>query len=600
MNEALVPVVRTGLALHFGRLAPRTPEPAEHPQLAQAALMLARSIGEHLLRHTACAPVDADVMRYALGREEALPAWLVNKGLVASENDRASLEPALLGLLQNGFNLRRYLDYVVGEMRFHCWRWLGEDEKEHWLMHRVADARENDFCIELNTFDYVLKLENSFLSKMFGDEEVFHWYVRSVGAAVLLPLATKPVYAFTMRLIEAKYKTSFIAKLFQNLFTTACQSSSVDRYGVLVLGDIPKAFGLREYLGAAQTDTPAQACGDIGALELFCQILERFDNQSTRRACDARFRMGGDPPQALIDRIAAMYWLRRTLDAAKAIQQRKAAPSRGLRIEERTVLDEALKQRSILYFRLFDDPNDTAINPCHIKALKDESMVVQSPRGNRLNEARPGQEVHGYFSITGANRKSTYLDFRSIVRAIDSVDPSYSLVELSLPAAFELTRRSHKRLSLDPSQLASFEMAAPPMDADWSQFSAMAKWPAPFCIIPDGAAHCQVKDLSAGGLMLEIDQNAPAYAYFIERNKEYPLLALMHLIGRASVPDLKLGLRLEVKRIRDFPPLHKKYVGFQFTEAGEVRQERLVRFAPVGKDGIFLITDWIFRNTIVR
>jgi len=74
----------------------------------------------------------------------------------------------------------------------------------------------------------------------------------------------------------------------------------------------------------------------------------------------------------------------------------------------------------------------------------------------------------------------------------------------------------------------------------------------------------------------------------------------MHLVGRTGIADLKLGLRLDIKRIRDFPPLRKKYVGFQFVEAGEIRHDRLVRFAPVGKDGIFLIDDWIFRNSIGR
>ena len=100
--------------------------------------------------------------------------------------------------------------------------------------------------------------------------------------------------------------------------------------------------------------------------------------------------------------------------------------------------------------------------------------------------------------------------------------------------------------------------------------------------------------------MLEINQDAPSYEYFNDHNKMYPLLGFLHLVARANIPDLKLGLRLEVKRIRDFPPLRKKYVGFQFVEAGEVRQDRFVRFSPVGKDGVYLVNDWIFRNSLGR
>lgn len=269
-------------------------------------------------------------------------------------------------------------------------------------------------------------------------------------------------------------------------------------------------------------------------------------------------------------------------------------------MEELTVLTEALKQKSILYFSLCDDPDSSAINPCSLKSMGEGSLLLQSPRGNRLNEAKPGQEVHGYFALTGNRQKSTYCDFRSTVLSVATADEHHALVTLTLPASFELTRRTHKRMPLDPSHLAAFEMAAPVMGADWSAFSALDKWPAPFCTIPDGTSHCHIRDLSAGGLMLELHRDAPAYDYFTGRNQDHPLLALMHLVGRANIPGLKLGLRLEVKRIRDFPPLCKKYVGFQFIEAGEIRNNRLVRFTPVGKDGIFLINDWIFRNSIGR
>ncbi len=600
MKDVLAPLVRTSLDLHFGRLAPLASETAERPALVQAAASLLRHVSENLLRQVPNGETDPTVLRHALAREAALPVWLVNKGLVACENDQAGLESAIHGVLRNGFHRRRFFDYVSGELFHSCWRWTPEKQRGDWIVRRVADARENEYCIELNTYDYVLKFDGAMFAKSLEEPAVFHWYVRSLGSVALLPLVSKSVFEFTARLIETRYKTPFVATLFRNLFTAAGQAKPIDRYGVLVVGDIPKALALRDFFDAAQAASPVGLPEDIGVLELFSRLVGQFDNPSARRYPEARFRVSGEPPQSLANKIGAMFWLRRTLDAAKTIQQKKAAPTRGLRVEERTVLDEALKQKSILYFRLFDDPNDTAINPCHLRALQEDAMVVQSPRGNRLNDARADQEVHGYFSITGPNRKSTYLDFRSNVLSVEAADPAYSLVELSLPAAFELTRRTHKRLSLNPDQIAAFELAAPTLVADWTQFGSMEKWPSPFCIIPDRAGHCGIKDLSAGGLMLEIHQDAPAYDYFTERNKVYPLLGFLHLTGRANMPELKLGLRLEVKRIRDFPPLRKKYVGFQFAEAGEVRQDRLVRFAPVGKEGFFLVNDWIFRNSIGR
>jgi hypothetical protein len=600
MKDALASVVHTNLDLHFGRLDTLTAGPDDHPALAGAASSLVRRISENLLHAAGAMEADTTVQRHVFGRDAALPPWLVNKGLVACQNDRAGLEPAVCGILENAFHRRRFLDYLSGELLYHSFLWSSEDEKARWPVRMASDLRENQYCLELNTQGHVLKFDDSIIGKKNVPEDVHRWFVKSLGTVTLVDFTTRPIYEFTARLVEAKYKTPFVLTLFKDLFAATSQGPVPDRFGVLVLGDIPKFFALSDYVASLQASQAAGISREAGVLDLLRHVLGRFDNQSARRYPEARFRLGGDPPQGLVNRVGAMVWLRRTLQAAKAVQKKKAAPSRGLRVEELTVLAEALKQKSILYFSLFDDPDSSAINPCSLKDVGKEAMVLQSPRGNRLNDAKPGQEVHGYFAITGHKQKSTYCDFRSNVVSVTPVDANHALVELALPAAFELTRRSHKRLPLDPSHLAVFEMAAPAMGVDWSVFSALDKWPAPFCIIPDGASHCHIKDLSAGGLMLDLHRDAPAYEYFTQRSAGYPLLALMHLVGRSNIPDLKLGLRLEVKRIRDFPPLCKKYVGVQFVEAGEIRQDKFVRFTPVGKDGIFLINDWIFRNSIGR
>jgi hypothetical protein len=425
--------------------------------------------------------------------------------------------------------------------------------------------------------------------------------MRSIGTLTLIDLTAKSVFEFTARLLEAKYKTTFILETFKELFQNAARPAGVDRFAALVIGEIPKVLTLADYQEARKAAQPAgEQANEPGPLALLRSLLQEFDSHTTCQYPEARFRLGSEPPQSLANRVAAMVWLRRTLARVKTLQQKKSTLTRGLQVAERTVLLSALDQKSILYFNLFADPNDTAINPCHIRAVKDNSMVVQSPRGNRLNEGVPGQEVHGYFAVVGANRKSTYCDFRTIIVSVTCPDPSYALVELSIPAAFELTRRNHKRLPIDPAVVELFELCAPAPDADWSSFGAIEKWPAPFCIIPDSAAHCRIKDLSAGGLMLEIHQDAPAFGYFTETSREYPLLALIQLVGRPNTPPLRLGIRLEAKRIRDLPPLRKKYVGFQFAEAGEIRNERFVRFTDVGKDGLYSINDWIFRNGLAR
>lgn len=600
MKDALAPVVSTNLDLHFGRLAGLSPDAEAYPELIRAASQLARDIAAHLLGKSDDGPVDASVQQHIFERNAGLPPWLVNKALVICQNDRAKIEPAVRQVLRHDFYRRRFFDYVSNELLYYSWFWTREDARRSWLVHHLGGIRKNRYCLDLNSHDYVLKFENNSIEKLNADPAVCDWYFRSLGTATLLELATKPIFEYTARLVEAKYKTPFLLTLFRNLFTQAYQGPSLGRFGVFVLGDIPKVFGLEAFLNVALAAGRESFSRDIGALELFRRILGRFDRCC--RTPESRFRIGGEPPQMLVNRIGAMYWLRKTLDAAKTMQRNKALPPRGLKVEELTVLESALKQKSILYFRLFDDPNDTAINPCSIKTITEDSMILQSPRGNRLNEAANGDEVHGYFSIGDRGQKSTYCDFRANVLDIQDGDGNGNscLVQLSLPAVFELTRRTHKRLPLDPRQLGLFEMSSPTLGADWNAFTSMENWPSPFCIIPDGASHCNIRDLSASGMMLEIHEDAPAYGYFIEGNKEYPLLAFLHLVGQACLPDLKIGLRLEMKNIRDIPQLHKKYVGFQFVESGEVRQDRLVRFAAVGSEGIFLVNDWLFRNSIVR
>jgi len=592
MNDFLAPVIQTNLDLHFGRLSPLAAPPDDRGQLIIEAMSLLRSIARGLLDTAKNETVETAVQRHIFAKETALPPWLTNRGLVLSENDLQQLEPALSTLLQNTFNRRRFFDYLSNELLYHCWMWTSDDEKRHFAIRCANALLDNSYCMELNSLSYVVKLGDNVVMQPGKIDKAFHWAMRSIGTVTLIDLTTQPVFEFTARLLEAKYRTTFILDVFKELFKAVPRPAGVERYGVLVMGELPKVFALADYqVGAAPDATP---------LALLRRLLGDFDKSTRRLYPESRFRLGTEPPQSLANRVAAMLWLRSTLARVKTLQQKQSAPKRGMQVAERTVLLAALDQKSILYFNLFTDPGDTSINPCHIRAVNEDSMVVQSPRGNRLNDAKPGQEVHGYFAVVGANKKSTYCDFRTVVESVDSPDASHCLIELSVPAAFELTRRTHKRLPLGPAMLGLFEMSAPALGADWSLFGNLDKWPAPFCIIPDSARHCAIKDLSAGGLMLEIHQDAPAYGYFIETSRDFPLLVHLHLIRGGEQPPLQLGLRLEVKRIRDFPPLRKKYVGFQFTQAGEIRNERFVRFAPVGKDGLYCINDWIFRNGLGR
>ena len=594
MNDFLAPVIQTNIDLHFGRVAALDAPPDGREPLIAAAAALLRSITRGILDTAQKETVDTAVQRHIFAKDKALPPWLINRGLVLCENDRQQFEPTLCTLLANSFNRRRFLDFLSNELLYHCWMWASDDDKRHFSVRCTNALLDNSYCLELNAQPYVVKLGDNVIVAPGKMDDAFHWSMRSIGTVTLIDLSTKPVFEYTARLLTAKYKTTFILDTFKELFKAVRQPAGIARYGVLVMGEIPKVFTLADYQAAVG------AAPDSSPLVLLRRLLGEFDKHTRRLYPDSRFRLGTEPPQSLANRVAAMLWLRATLARVKTLQQKQNAPKRGLQVAERTVLLSALDQKSILYFNLFTDPGDTSINPCHIRAVNEDSMVVQSPRGNRLNDAKPDQEVHGYFAVVGANKKSTYCDFRTTVVSVACPDASHCLVELSVPAAFELTRRTHKRLPLGPAMLGLFEMAAPAPDADWSLLGNLEKWPAPFCIIPDSARHCAIKDLSAGGLMLEIHQDAPAYGYFNDASRDYPLLVHLHLIRGGEQPPLRLALRLEVKRIRDFPPLRKKYVGFQFTEAGEIRNEHFVRFAPVGKDGLYSINDWIFRNGLGR
>lgn len=594
MKDFLAPVIQTNLDLHFGRLSPLADPTDDRQQLIDAATTLLRRIAHGLLDTPEAQTVDTSVQRHVFAKDKALPPWLINRCLVVCENDRQKFEPTLCNLLTNNFNRRRFLDFLSNELLYHCWMWSSADDKRHFAIRCANSLRENSHCLELNTQPYVVKLGDNVVVPPGKMDDAYHWHMRSIGTVTLLDLSTKPVFEYTARLLAAKYKTTFILDVFKDLFKAMQQSTGIDRYGVLVMGEIPKAFTLADYQAAVS------AGPDANPLGLLRCILGEFDRNTSRQFPESRFRLGTEPPQDLTNRVAAMLWLRGTLARVKTLQEKNNAPKRGLQVAERTVLLSALDQKSILYFTLAADPNDTAINPCHIRAVNENSMVVQSPRGNRLNDAKPGQEVHGYFAVVGANKKSTYCDFRTTVVSVACPDESHCQVKLSIPAAFELSRRTHKRLPLAPTMVSLFEMSAPAPDADWSILGNIEKWPAPFCIIPDNAAHCRIKDLSAGGLMLEIHHDAPAYGYFTEANRDHPLLVHLHLTRGGDQAPLKLGLRLQAKRIRDFPPLRKKYVGFQFAQAGEIRNERFVRFAPVGKDGLYCINDWIFRNSLAR
>jgi hypothetical protein len=599
MDDAIEALVRTNLDLHFGRLAPLPCPNPDQADLDTAASSLSACISNHLLGRNGDIWPDTTIQRHIFNKDNALPQWLVNKGIISCNNNPAQLESAIIGSLRNSFFLRRFLDYVCGELAYHCWLWLSDDKKRYWPMTRMSQLSDNAYCSELNTCPYVVKLNDGVLGlSSQRDSETYRWYIRSLGTLHLVDYATRPVYEFTAALLESRYKTSFILDVFKDLFSRSRRTEGFDHWGILILGDIPKTFSLADFQ-ADRNEAGTMSRGD-SVMDLLGQALARFDAPGACSGPETRFRLGLRPPLGLIDRAGAMFWLRRTLEAVKVLQQQQTKPRQGLRVEERSFLQAAMQQKCIVYCNLFDAGLDAEINPCAIASLGEQSMVLQSPKGNKLNDSRPGQEIHGYFSIVDGRRKSTYCDFRTGVVSIAPSGDSHSLVELSLPASFELTRRSHKRLRLTPEQLTSFTLHVPPPAADNAAPGNLDHWPIPLCRLPDAADLCQIKDLSAGGLMLEIHQGAPAFDFFEKKTRHESLLALLHLAGRANLPDLILPLRLAVKRIRHFAPLRITYLGVQFVETGEIRNQHYVRWQPVGKDGVYLIADWIFRNAIAR
>lgn len=600
MNDVLEPPVRVNLDLHFGRLSPRITTEADCNNCILAATDLIHHIAKNLLRGSVGDWGETHVQCHVFDQKSALPPWLVNKALIVCDNTISRFEPALFQLLQDSLIRRRFLDYICGELSYYCWTWSDDDIKRHWIVKRTAELSENVFCMELNNCNYVLKLNNSFIGNHpRRDRDLYHWYISSLGSLNLVDLTTKPIYEYTARLLEAKYKTSFILDVFKKIFTNIYRAQGLDHWGLLVLGDIPKLFCLSDFL-TQDVRCQCLTSQEPGVKDLLCQALRGFDAPDACPSPEARFRLGTPPPTALTERIGALFWLDKTLEAVKCIQQQRKSCQKGLRVEERTFLALAMKQQCILYFHLFEDQLDPDINPCSIQSISDQGMVLQSPKDNKLNATTGGQEIHGYFSIVDNKRKSTYCDFRTTVRSIQATADGNALVDIAFPASVELTRRTHKRLHLDTEKLKGFSLVAPAPNTDWAAYGNLDSWPQPLCLLPDASGQCVIKDLSAGGLMLAIQRDSPAFDFFNEDKNDIALLALLHLAGHQNVPDLRLPLRLVVKRIRHFAPLHAKYLGVQFTEAGEIKNEKYVRWQPVGKEGVFLIADWIFRNTICR
>ena len=596
MTDALASVVRTSLDLHFGRLS-FIPPPLDRAPLIEAASTLIRQISEQMFDQPSPDAVDTDILRHIFEEDGALPDWLVSLAMERCGNDAANFEAGVTQELNDSFVLRRYIDHICGELQYQCWAWSNNSGKKRLPLRCSCNLSINEFCNDLNSRYYVLKLDDNLLFPRGTKDPVYHWYIRSMGSISLIDYTVDSVYEYTAQMLDFKYKMPLVLDIFKRLFEAAKTGDTIDRYGVLVLGDVPKTFALNDFQNATRSLFAAPTAKSA-AMGILRHLITCFDNQSARAYPEARFRIGEDVPGALANRIGAIYWLRRTLDKVNSLQQQKAPPAKGHKVKERTVLTQAMEQKSLLYFRLFDDPNDTAVNPCQIRAINDFTMTVQSPRDNRINKAWPGQEIHGYFSIVAVNQKSIFCDFRCSVTEVTPTDDGGAMVEVSIPADFELTRRSHKRMPLSPRTLGFFSLSAPTPDLDWADFTVLDAWPKPLCVIPDNKGLCSVKDLSAGGLMLEIHRNAPAYDYFIERHKTSPLLAQMRLVGHVNAPKLNLAVRLEAKRIREVKQTQTKYVGFQFTEVGEIRSDRNIRFAPVGKDGVFLINDWIFRNSV--
>jgi hypothetical protein len=63
----------------------------------------------------------------------------------------------------------------------------------------------NNFCQELNSCQYVIKLNSSIVgNNLRHNSDLYRWYISSLGSLNLLDFTTKPIYEYTARLLEAK------------------------------------------------------------------------------------------------------------------------------------------------------------------------------------------------------------------------------------------------------------------------------------------------------------------------------------------------------------------------------------------------------------
>jgi hypothetical protein len=599
MQDVVEHLMQTNLDIHFGRLAPLDAKTMDDMVRGNAVAGFVRQVSEYILRPENTEQCDTRVQRVIFSRQNAVPPWLLNRGIASSGNDFSKLEPCIRQILTDAFYRRRFVDYMVTEADYYVFQEKDQRDRNHWRVRRISELCDNAYNMLLNKEKHVIKLEAGFLqSACQQTAEARQWLVKSIGTITHFDFATKGVFDFTTKFLETRYKTAFIPDVFKKIFADIYRAKSMDRWGVLVVGDVPKIFTLTDFQTTLRPDTCAASAHDMDVRELMRLLLELFDTSGTRLYPEARFRLGPQPPQSIINRLGSMFWLRKALQHAKSLQEKSVSPQKTFMVAVRSFLQAAANQKSILYACLRREADEYTINPCYIHSIDSAFMVLHSPHTNKLNTAPVGQEFDGYFSVS-SGCANTYCNFRTQVLGVTHGRAKSSLIKVRMPESFELNRRRHKRIMPEPQQVILFRIFPAPANADWPVFDSIGQRPGSLCQIPDASGNFQIKDISAGGVMLEIHRGSPAFSYFTERNRLMPLLGILHLSGKQNISDLRLGVRLEIKNISHSIQSGKKSVGMQFVKFGEIQENKAMRWSDVEKNGIFLINEWIFRNTVL-
>jgi hypothetical protein len=262
-----------------------------------------------------------------------------------------------------------------------------------------------------------------------------------------------------------------------------------------------------------------------------------------------------------------------------------------LAAEARRVLQVAMDRRSKVDVSMGTGKSA----PCSILRLGDDTVTLEAPAYTKLTKDAVGKTAECFFKIPGEAGGGHWDFYRfrgEVLSLVPGQDKSKALT-LTLPSA------------VDPGQKRRFFRLSPPRQ----MIPRLAAWPGKFAEtkirgLPkpnlkfkvDAESHAHLVNISAGGLLLDVDRNHLVRSG-LPQEKGDTWLFLVSVQDPANEERLDWWLQANLVNVLEGNP-GRLELAFRLTGFADSLEDDAPTWQPIPEEGVEVIASWVFLRSM--